>query len=151
MSVIQAKENLKEICINCKASLGHHNAGTRQCPRMNMSHTTRLGWQSRKFNSKTIIKEKINKQKRVKVAISYVEEVNHPAHYGGADNPYETIKVMEKKLSTEEFIGAMKFQVFKYHDRAGKKSNTDAEKDYAKAAFYANYLSDFIKRQIKQI
>ena len=23
------------------------------------------------------------------------EAVNHPAHYGGADNPYETIKVIE--------------------------------------------------------
>lgn len=23
------------------------------------------------------------------------EQVNHPAHYGGADNPYEAIKVIE--------------------------------------------------------
>lgn len=23
------------------------------------------------------------------------EEVNHPAHYGGAENPYEVIKVIE--------------------------------------------------------
>ena len=24
-----------------------------------------------------------------------LEQVNHPPHYGGADNPYETIKVIE--------------------------------------------------------
>jgi hypothetical protein len=28
-------------------------------------------------------------------AYSTTEEVDHPPHYGGADNPYETIKVIE--------------------------------------------------------
>lgn len=27
--------------------------------------------------------------------MSRIEQVDHPAHYGGADNPYEAIKVIE--------------------------------------------------------
>lgn len=72
------------------------------------------------------------------------EAVNHPAHYGGADNPYETIKVMEAKLTKEEFIGAMKFQVFKYNDRSLLKGNEI--EDYKKAQFYQNYLVDFVEK-----
>lgn len=69
--------------------------------------------------------------------------VNHPSHYGGADNPYETIKVMEAKLTRSEFIGAMKFQVFKYNDRALNKGNE--LEDYKKAQFYQNYLVEFVE------
>lgn len=73
------------------------------------------------------------------------EKVNHPSHYGGADNPYEVIKVMEEWLTYEEFIGAMKFQQFKYLARAKKKDTED--ENYAKATWYANYLTDYIKRR----
>jgi hypothetical protein len=72
-----------------------------------------------------------------------IEQVNHPEHYGG-DTPYEVIKVMERWLTREEFIGAMKFQVFKYNARAGKKGPSDV--DYQKAAWYQNYLNDYLKR-----
>lgn len=57
--------------------------------------------------------------------------VNHPAHYGGADNPYEVIKVIEAwdlgfNLST----------VLRYLGRLGKKD--EAIQELEKAAWYLN-------------
>jgi hypothetical protein len=72
-----------------------------------------------------------------------VEKVFHPAHYGGEDNPYETIKVMRAKLTPEEFIGAMKFNIFKYNDRAKLKG--EELENYQKAQFYQNELVDFVR------
>lgn len=66
------------------------------------------------------------------------KNVHHPSHYGGADNPYEAIKVMRAKLTKEEYIGAMKFQVFKYNDRALHK-NAEIE-DYEKDLWYQTEL-----------
>lgn len=71
------------------------------------------------------------------------EAVDHPAHYGGADNPFVVIKVLENWLTREEFIGAMKFNIIKYQARAAKKNGAQ---DYQKSAWYAAYLADFIKR-----
>ena len=45
------------------------------------------------------------------------ERVNHPAHYGGADNPYEAIKVIEAWE-----LGFCLGNSVKYISRAGKKS-----------------------------
>jgi hypothetical protein len=74
------------------------------------------------------------------------ETVNHPAHYGGAENPFEVIKVLEAWLTREEFIGALKFNVIKYQARA---RNKNGDEDLAKAAWYANYLAEFLKRNPK--
>ena len=71
------------------------------------------------------------------------EAVDHPSHYGGADNPYEVIKVLENWLTRDEFIGALKFNIIKYQARAWLKAGGE---DYDKAAWYAAYLSDFLKR-----
>lgn len=71
------------------------------------------------------------------------EAVNHPDHYGGEDNPYEVIKVLEEWLTPEEFIGALKFNIHKYLARAGKK---DGNQDFHKAAWYAERLSEFTKK-----
>lgn len=62
---------------------------------------------------------------------STIEMVNHPAHYGGADNPYEVIKVIEAwdlgfNLST----------VLRYLGRLGKKD--EAIQELEKAAWYLN-------------
>lgn len=73
-----------------------------------------------------------------------LEAVNHPQHYGGKDNLYEVIKVMEAWLTREEFIGAMKFNIHKYLARALKKDTAD--QNYAKAGWYSAYLADYIKR-----
>lgn len=73
------------------------------------------------------------------------EMVDHPAHYGGADNPYEHIKVMEASLTPEEFRGAMVFQITKYLHRAGKKD--DMAQDIKKAAWYLNRLVQYLDKQ----
>lgn len=69
--------------------------------------------------------------------------VNHPAHYGGKDNPYEVIKVLEKWLTPEEFRGFLKGNVIKYNARANKKNRLE---DYKKAAWYADYLKKYEER-----
>jgi hypothetical protein len=61
------------------------------------------------------------------------EMVNGPAHYGGADNPYEVIKVCEAwGLDLDAYL----FNVVKYVARAGKKDDTKELEDLKKAAFY---------------
>jgi hypothetical protein len=57
------------------------------------------------------------------------EAVNHPAHYGGADNPYEAIKVIEAWG-----LGFCLGNTVKYISRAGKKG--DAFEDLCKARWY---------------
>lgn len=62
---------------------------------------------------------------------SMSETVDHPPHYGGADNPYEAIKVIEAWG-----LGFCLGNTVKYISRAGKK-NTDAEiEDLKKARWY---------------
>lgn len=72
------------------------------------------------------------------------EEVNHPSHYGG-DTLYETIKVLENRMTPQEFIGFLKGNVYKYNDRA--KSKGSELNNYEKAQFYQNYLVDFMRRK----
>jgi hypothetical protein len=74
------------------------------------------------------------------------ETVNHPAHYGGAENPYEHVKIMEATLTTEQFTGGMIYQVTKYLQRAGKKTEDPIE-DYQKAAWYLNRLVAFLENK----
>lgn len=70
------------------------------------------------------------------------EQVDHPSHYGG-DTTYEVIKVMEAWLTPEEYIGALKFNAFKYMARAGKKGAT--LQDVQKGNWYAVRLETFIR------
>lgn len=59
--------------------------------------------------------------------------MDHPAHYGGEDDPYEAIKVIEA-WGAGFNIGT----VLKYLARAGKKSGESDVKDLRKAAWYLN-------------
>lgn len=70
------------------------------------------------------------------------DNVNHPNHYGGKDDPYETIKVLRHKLTPQEYAGALKFQVMKYNDRHTKKNGLE---DLKKAQFYQNELVRFVE------
>jgi len=54
-----------------------------------------------------------------------METVNHPQHYGGADNPYEAIKVIEAWS-----LGFCLGNAIKYICRAGKKKNRHSDKCY---------------------
>lgn len=69
------------------------------------------------------------------------EAVNHPAHYGGADNPYEAIKVIEAWE-----LGFCLGNTVKYISRAGKKG--DAIEDLKKARWY---LDREIQRREKEL
>lgn len=59
--------------------------------------------------------------------------VNHPAHYGGAENPYEAIKVIEAWD-----LGFCLGNAVKYISRAGKKDPTKKIEDLQKAVWYIN-------------
>lgn len=61
------------------------------------------------------------------------EAIKHPDHYGGKDNPYEAIKVIEA-WDLNFSLG----NVLKYINRAGKKSNNPIE-DLKKAVEYLEY------------
>lgn len=60
-----------------------------------------------------------------------VEVVNHPAHYGGEDNPYEAIKVIEAWG-----LGFCLGNTLKYISRAGKKASSRFLVDLKKARWY---------------
>lgn len=75
------------------------------------------------------------------------EMVDHPDHYGGEDNPYETIKVIEAKLTPEEYIGFNKGTAMRYVDRAKSKYEGKNElQDYKKARWYLDNLITFMEK-----
>ena len=59
------------------------------------------------------------------------EHVNHPSHYGGEDNIYEAIKVIEAWD-----LGFCLGNAIKYISRAGKKDNNSYLQDLKKAKWY---------------
>lgn len=65
--------------------------------------------------------------------------VDHPKHYGGEDNPYEAIKVIEAWV-----LGFNLGNTVKYIARAGKKGPT--VEDLEKAAWYLNREIELLKK-----
>jgi len=59
------------------------------------------------------------------------EAVDHPDHYGGADNPYEAIKVIKAWD-----LGFCLGNTVKYISRAGKKDRNKRLEDLRKAVWY---------------
>lgn len=59
------------------------------------------------------------------------EQVDHPEHYGGADNPYEAIKVIEAWS-----LGFCLGNTGKYIARAGRKNYGSRVEDLKKARWY---------------
>ena len=59
------------------------------------------------------------------------EQVNHPGHYGGSENVYEAIKVIEAWD-----LGFHLGNTVKYISRAGKKETDKELQDLRKAAWY---------------
>ena len=68
-----------------------------------------------------------------------VDGVNHPAHYGGENNPYEAIKVIEA-WNLDFHLG----NTVKYISRAGIKPGESQLKDLKKALWY-------LERKIKNL
>lgn len=66
------------------------------------------------------------------VPLNPSETVDHPTHYGGADNPYEAIKVIDA-WGLDFSLG----NAVKYICRAGRKGN--ALEDLKKAEWYLRH------------
>jgi len=66
-----------------------------------------------------------------------MEAVNHPSHYGGADNPFEHVKVAE---AMGWVANAFIYNATKYIWRFGKKEDSNAKmiEDLEKAVWYLN-------------
>lgn len=62
------------------------------------------------------------------------ETINHPSHYGGADNVYEAIKVIDAWS-----LGFALGNTIKYISRAGKKDPSKEIEDLKKALFYLQH------------
>ena len=75
------------------------------------------------------------------------EQVDHPAHYGGASNPYEVIKVLRAWLTPEEYVGFLKGNVIKYVARAHHKGGVE---DYEKAKWYQDELVRCERERVEQ-
>ena len=66
-------------------------------------------------------------------------KITYPKYYGGHDNPYEAIKIIEA-LDLNFHLG----NVLKYIIRAGKKNNNQEIDDLKKALWY-------LERHIKSL
>jgi hypothetical protein len=60
-----------------------------------------------------------------------IHRTDHPSYYGGADNVYEAIKVIEAWG-----LGFALGNAVKYIARAGRKEGTSAREDLSKARWY---------------
>ena len=63
-----------------------------------------------------------------------IEQVNHPQHYGGENNPYEAIKVIDAWE-----LGFSLGNTVKYISRAGKKRKDKELEDLRKALWYLQH------------
>lgn len=67
--------------------------------------------------------------------------VDHPVHYGGVDDPYEAIKVIEAWN-----LGFHLGNTVKYISRAGIKDPDKEIEDLEKAAWYLNRKIEKLKK-----
>lgn len=73
------------------------------------------------------------------------EMVNHPNHYGGEENPYEVIKVIEA-TDMDFHLG----NAYKYIARAGKKETDKEIQDLKKAIWYIERKIQLIENGIRK-
>ena len=69
------------------------------------------------------------------------EQVNHPQHYGGQDNPYEAIKVIDAWD-----LGFSLGNTVKYISRAGKKGKDKELEDLRKALWYLEHHIETLEK-----
>lgn len=70
------------------------------------------------------------------------KNVNHPNHYGGEENPYEAIKVIEAWG-----LGFNLGNTVKYISRNGKKDKSKQIEDLEKAQWYLQREIDNLKKK----
>lgn len=83
-----------------------------------------------------------NGVKEIELINKTEEQVNHPQHYGGKDNPYEAIKVIEA-WDLDFCLG----NTVKYISRAEKKEQNKTIQDLEKAAWYLNKRIEQLKNK----
>lgn len=71
--------------------------------------------------------------------------VNHPQHYGGKDNKYEAIKVIDAWN-----LGFSLGNTVKYISRAGKKNQEKELEDLKKASWYLNHHIQTLESKLKE-
>jgi hypothetical protein len=71
----------------------------------------------------------------------HIEKVDHPLHYGGQDNPYEAIKVIEAWG-----LGFNLGNVVKYIARSGKKEGCDITDELEKSKWYICRELELLKK-----
>jgi hypothetical protein len=71
------------------------------------------------------------------------EHVNHPGHYGGKENPYEAIKVIDAWE-----LGFSLGNTVKYISRAGKKGTDKELQDLRKALWYLQHHIEQLENEI---
>ena len=91
------------------------------------------------FELKTILRSDVKKMSEQQQSYEYV---NHPQHYGGVENTYEVIKVIEA-LDMDFHLG----NTFKYIARAGKKGTDKEIQDLEKALWYLQRKIDVLKNR----
>jgi hypothetical protein len=74
---------------------------------------------------------------------SLAEQVDHPNHYGGKENTYEAIKVIDAWG-----LGFHLGNVIKYISRAGKKNPKTLIQDLKKAAWYLQKYIEKLEEEI---
>lgn len=70
------------------------------------------------------------------------EHVNHPQHYGGENNPYEAIKVIDAWG-----LGFSLGNTVKYISRAGKKETDKELQDLKKALWYLQHHIEELEKK----
>jgi len=70
------------------------------------------------------------------------EQVNHPDHYGGSENIYEAIKVID-----DWDLGFSLGNTVKYISRAGKKESDKELQDLRKAAWYLQHHIETLEKK----
>ena len=76
------------------------------------------------------------------------EQVNHPEHYGGKDNPYEAIKIIDAMGWGMDFCLG---NALKYIVRAGKKDDNSTKQDLNKAIWYLEHAVELIETDVKNM
>lgn len=69
-----------------------------------------------------------------------INNIDHPSYYGGADNVYEAIKVIDA-WQLNFCLG----NAVKYISRCGRKAGNPSLQDLQKAAWYLNHEIENIK------
>ena len=92
-------------------------------------------WLSEEFKDFETSPSKLIAKELEDVFTGDIKEILKPEYYGGSDNPYEAIKIIEALgLGTGFNIG----NVIKYISRAGKKDGNTRNQDLKKALYYLN-------------